>query len=247
MASVAGTYRLGEIVSDPSLHPRSVPTVSQIPTEVPPAMASGGRRVQAQVALVLLETLRDADHPGELLDDENVTLTIPRRLGLSGVVEAQIQRYRQEARLRGRVSEQEILDLLRLVTRRPDSEDVFIQIGRSLTAAAQAPHWRRILPRRIAFRMARGRVIRRLKVLFGGAVVTGAGSPFVLENVDDLMIRADPGGEACGVVTGLSQAVLGAMGVEGAVRHASCRGRGDDRCRWEAEKGSPSGEGDDAK
>lgn len=247
MGSVAGTHPLGEIVSDPSHHPRSAPTVSQIPTEAPSAPASGGRRVQAQVALVLLETLRSADLPGEVLDDENVTLTIPRRLGLSGVVEAQIQRYRQEARLRGRVSEQEILDLLRLVTRRPDSEDVFIQIGRSLTAAAQAPRWRRILPRRIAFGMARRRVVRRLKILFGGAVVTGAGGPFALESVDDLLIQADPGGEACGLVTGLSQAVLGATGVEGEVRHVSCRARRDERCRWEAEKGSPSGEEEGAE
>jgi hypothetical protein len=186
------------------------------------------------VALVLLETLKSADRPGEVLDDENVTLTIPRRLGLSGVVEAQIQRYRQEARLGGRIAEQEILDLLRLVTRRPDSEDVFVEIGRSLTAASEAPHWRRILPRRIAFGMARRRVVRRLKVLFDGAVVAGAGSPFILENVDDLLMKADPGGEACGLVTGLSQAVLGAAGVEGEVRHVSCRGRGDEGCRWEA-------------
>jgi hypothetical protein len=208
--------------------------VSQTPTEAPPGKAAGGRRVQAQVALVLLETLKSADRPGEVLDDENVTLTIPRRLGLSGVVEAQIQRFRQEARLRGRISEQEILDLLRLVTRRPDSQDVFVQIGSSLTAASDAPHWRRVLPRRIAFGMARRRVVRRLRVLFGGAVVTGAGSPFVLENVDDFLMRADPGGEACGLVTGLSQAVLGVAGVEGEVRHVSCLGRGDDGCRWEA-------------
>jgi hypothetical protein len=212
--------------------------VSQTPTEAPPGKAAGGRRVQAQVALVLLETLKSADRPGEVLDDENVTLTIPRRLGLSGVVEAQIQRFRQEARLRGRISEQEILDLLRLVTRRPDSEDVFVQIGRSLTAASEAPHWRRILPRRIAFGMARRRVARRLKILFGGPVVTGAGSPFALENVDDLLIDADPGGEACGLVTGLSQAILGATGVEGEVHHVSCRGRGDEGCRWEVVEGT---------
>jgi hypothetical protein len=197
------------------------------------------------VALVLLETLKSADRPGEVLDDENVTLTIPRRLGLSGVVEAQIQRFRQEARLRGRISEQEILDLLRLVTRRPDSEDVFVEIGRSLTAASEAPHWRRILPRRIAFGMARRRVVRRLKALFGGAVVTGAGSPFVLENVDDFLTRADPGGEACGLVTGLSQAMLGAAGMQGEVTHVACLGRGDGRCRWEAVTEVDSGGGDD--
>jgi hypothetical protein len=219
--------------------------VSEIPTEAPPVQAAGGRRVQARVALVLLETLKSADRPGEVLDDENVTLTIPRRLGLSGVVEAQIQRYRQEARLGGRIAEQEILDLLRLVTRRPDSEDVFVEIGRSLTAASAAPPWRRILPRRIAFGMARRRVVRRLRVLFDGAVVAAAGSPFVLENVDDLLMQADPGGEACGLVTGLSQAILGAAGVEGDVRHVSCRGRGDEGCRWEVAEGTGQGARED--
>ena len=50
----------------------------------------GLRRVQAVVALRLLEVMRDMDLPTELLGDENLTLTIPRRFGLSDVVERQI-------------------------------------------------------------------------------------------------------------------------------------------------------------
>jgi len=192
--------------------------------------------VQAQVALVLLETLKSADRPGEVLDDEDVTLTIPRRLGLSGVVEAQIRRFRQEARLRKRLEEREIRDLLSLVTRRPDCEEVFVQIGRSLTAASEAPRWRRILPRRLALGMARRRIERRLKALFGGPVVRSGGGPFELEAVHDLLMEADPAGEGCGLVTGLSQAMLEAAGVSREVVHSECRGRGDSRCSWTAEE-----------
>jgi hypothetical protein len=206
-----------------------------MPTEAPTTRDQADRRVQAQVALVLLETLKSADRPGEVLDDEDVTLTIPRRLGLSGVVEAQIRRFRQEARLRKRVAEREIRDLLSLVTRRPDCEEVFVQIGRSLTAATQAPRWRRILPRRLALGMARRRIERRLKALFGGPVVRSVGGPFELEAVHDLFMEADPAGEGCGLVTGLSQAVLETAGVNREVVHSECRGRGDSRCLWTAE------------
>ena len=216
--------------------------MSQIPTEVSVAREEG-RQVQAQVALVLLETLKSQDRPGEILDDEDVTLTIPRRLGLSGVVDAQIRRYREEVRRRGRISEQEVVDLLRLVTRRPDSEDVFVRIGRSLTAASEAPRWRRLLPMRIAYSTARRRVLRRLRALFGGPILEVVEAPFVLEAVHDVFIKGDPGGEACGVITGISQAILEAAGVDARVEHLECRSRGHDRCRWgvatEIEDGDP--------
>jgi hypothetical protein len=210
------------------------PAVSQLPTEAP-SVEQEHRRVRAEVALVLLETLKSQDLPGEILDDEDVTLTIPRRLGLSGVVETQIQRYRQEARKGARVSEAEIRDLLRLVIRRPDSEDVFVRVGRTLTAATGAPRWRRVMPRPLVFALARRRVQRRLKVLFGGDVVRAAGVPFILDSVHELLIEADPGGEACGVVAGLAQSVLDAYGLKAEVRHVECRGRRDPRCRWEAD------------
>ncbi|MGZ7236654.1 hypothetical protein ACXWOK_10690, partial [Streptococcus pyogenes] len=45
--------------------------------------------------LILLETLRDMDRPEELLEGEDLTASMPRRLGLSDVVYLQIHRFRE--------------------------------------------------------------------------------------------------------------------------------------------------------
>lgn len=191
-----------------------------------------GRRVQARVALVLLEALRDQDRPGEVLDDENVTLTLPRRFGLSSVVRSQITRYEQEARRGRRIPEDEVTDLIRLVTRRPDSGDLFLHVGRSLTAADGAPKWRRVFPSSVAARMARRRVQRRLRALFGGNLTRAVPGPFQLQAVHPMLMEGDPGGEACGIVTGLSEAVFEAYGVPARVVHAECQGMGGTQCVW---------------
>ncbi len=191
------------------------------------------RRVQARVALVVLETLRAQDLPPEVLDDEDLTLTLPRRLGLSDVIEAQIRRYRQDARRSRRIPEAEAIDLMRLVVRRPDSDEVFKLVGERFTVASEAARWRKVYPRRFAMRLARKRVERRLRALFGGPVVVSAGAPFSLTAVGDLLLNADPGGDACAMVTGLGQAILRAYGCAAVeVTHPECRGRGGDRCFW---------------
>ena len=51
------------------------------------------RRVKAIVGLRLLEVVRDRDLPTELLEEEDPARTIPRRLGLSDVVDRQIRAY----------------------------------------------------------------------------------------------------------------------------------------------------------
>ena len=61
-------------------------------SELIEASVRGHRRVKAVVALRLLEVMRDMDLPIELLGDENPKLTIPRRFGLSDVVERQIRK-----------------------------------------------------------------------------------------------------------------------------------------------------------
>lgn len=200
------------------------------------------RSPQARVALALLEALRDLDRPGEILDDENVTLTLPRRLGLSGVVDAQIRRYQQEARHGRRVPESEVQDLIRLVTRRPDAEELFHQVGRSLTAANGAPAWRAVLPRRVVVQMARRRIRRRLRALFGGRMVSVGRGPFRIEAASSLLLDVDPDGGACALVTGLAQAVMEAYaGVSRPVVHATCMARGDGTCSWTLEE-RPAGE-----
>ena len=83
------------------------------------------------MALRLLEVLRDLDHPGEILEDENPSVTMPRRLGLSDVVDRQIRTYREDVKQRVRLTDGEIRDLFRLVTRRPDAKEVFLRAGRT--------------------------------------------------------------------------------------------------------------------
>ncbi len=197
------------------------------------APKSGRRRIQALVALTLLDTLRTQDLPEEILDDENVTLTMPRRLGLSDVIDSQIRRYRTDAGKGRRVPEAEVIGLMRLVVRRPDSEEVFEQVGRSLTPANGAPGWRKVYPKRIAFALARRRVRVRLRELFGSRVVRSAGAPFRLEASGNLLMEGDPGGDACAIVTGLAQSILDAYTPERErVIHSECRGRAGARCIW---------------
>jgi hypothetical protein len=173
------------------------------------------------------------DRPVEVLDEEDVTLTLPRRFGLSGVVDAQIRRYEREARHGRRIPAAEVDDLIRLATRRGDAEELFTRVGRSLTAAEGAPAWRRIFPERVVLPWARNRVRRRLKSLFGERIVSAARGRFALQASSDVLISADPGGEACALVTGLSQAVLDSYAPgAGQVTHSSCRARGDGHCVW---------------
>ncbi|MDX1568807.1 MAG: hypothetical protein R3223_13460, partial [Longimicrobiales bacterium] len=48
-------------------------------------------------------------------------------------------------------------------------------------------------------------------------------------------IQADPGGDACAVVTGLCQAVIDRYFDDGTlVVHVACQSRGDETCRWTA-------------
>lgn len=203
----------------------------------PETETSGTRRparVAPAVALALLEAIRDLDHPGEILADEDVSLTLPRRLGMSAVVENQIRRYRDEVRRRRRVSDAEFRDLVRLVVRRPDSEEVFRRVGVRLSDAEdEASRWWGALPRKLRMAVARRRARRRLKALFGRPVGTFLGEPFVLEGRDMLFVESDPGGDACLLVSGLLEAVVGRYaGAEHRVRHEACQARGDPRCRW---------------
>lgn len=193
------------------------------------------RRVKAVVALRLLEVMRDQDLPPELLEEEDTTVTLPRRLGLSDVVGRQIRSFREDARRGVRVSDGEIHDLFRLVIRRPDAEELFYKVGQSL-AGNRAGRWRRVLPRGVAFAVARARVRRRLKALFGRRVGGFGRGGFCIEGRALLFIEADPGGDACAFVSGLCQAAIeGATGRPAKVAHTLCQSRGDALCRWEAD------------
>jgi hypothetical protein len=236
LRAVPGTCQaLPAEVARPKIGSRSDPSQPEdvVTQAAAPRPSSGRRRVHSQVALALLETLRSQDFPAEILQDENVTLTLPRRFGLSDVIEAQIRRYRADARRRRRVPEEDILDLMRLVVRRPDSEDVFMEVGRALYPRP-SERLRRFLPRRVALSLARSRAQRELRRLFGRRFLHAGGKGFVVDGAHDLLIRSDPGGDACALVTGFLEQILREyVGPGGAVLHVACIARRDQRCRWE--------------
>jgi len=191
-------------------------------------------RVAAIVGLTLLEVLRHQDLPKEVLEAEDTSVTLPRRLGLSDVVEQQIRRYREEARKGGRISDDEVRDLVRLVIRRPDSEEVFFRCGSVLADELGRPAlWHRSFPSAVTYPFARRAVRRRLKQLFGRRIGGFAPGPFTLEGRTLVFIQTDPGGDACRFVSGFCQGVLRRyVAPDLTVVHSLCEARQDALCRW---------------
>lgn len=222
----AGPATLGPIHWRSSTRPMSPRAEDTSPP--PPAP----RRVHPRVALTLLETIRDQDLPAEVLESEDPAVTLPRRLGLSDAVEQQIRRFREAVRKRRRISDEELTDLIRLVIRRPDAEDVFFLVGQGL-AGGDRSRFQKVLPSGIAYALARRRVRRRLKALFGRSVGGFARGSFVFEGRALPFIQSDPGGDACAIVSGLCQAVVRRyLRDDPLVVHVACQSRENEVCRW---------------
>lgn len=187
------------------------------------------------VALRLLEVMRDLDAPPEILEDEDTAVTLPRRLGLSDVVGRQIRSYREDVRKGLHLTDAEIRDLFRLVIRRPDSADIFLKLGGTLAGKSSGSGWwRKMLPQGMVLALARTRVRKTLKSLFGRRVGGFGRGSFSVEGRGLLFIEADPGGDACELVSGLCQGAIQLVsGRQALVTHTLCESRGDALCRWE--------------
>ena len=181
-------------------------------------------RVSAMVALTLLEVIQANDRPFEVV-------TIPRRFGLSDVVERRIRDYQVETKRGRKISDQEFGDLIRLVIKRPDARAIFMECGVRLGGKfSRNPRW---TPRRLSVAIARRRVRRRLQALFGRSVGGFADGPFTLEGRSLLFIQSDPGGAACALVSGMCSATLKhVMPDPPSIDHIACEARGDALCRW---------------
>lgn len=195
--------------------------------------------VPPALPLALLESVRAHDRPGEVLEEEDVTISLPRRFGLKGVVQTQIQRY-EDARRAGRgVPGEEWLNLVRLVLRRPDADAVLRVTGERLThwyfrgpRAATAPMVR-TLPQSLRFAAIRRSSLRLFRRLGGGGKAVIVSKP--------LALRLDPAPPAlfasndavCALYTGALDELLRLYtGNGGVVRHERCTARGDDLCLW---------------
>lgn len=196
------------------------------------ALGGGKPRVAADVALALLEVIQQQDHPTEVFEDEDVSRTMPRRLGLSEVIDRQVRIHRENARRGRRVRDAELGELMRLVMRRPDSPEVFFEVGSRLAGDLTGPVVR-VLPARLAILLLKGRIGKRLRRLFGRRIGAFAAGPFMLEASASPFVQADPGGDACQLVTGFCQRALrDALGRDVLVVEQACQARGDVSCRW---------------
>jgi hypothetical protein len=164
--------------------------------------------------LLLLETMRDRDRPEEVLEDEDISVSLPRRLGLSEVVRVQIRRFEEEVKHRRPQVPSQIEDLIRLVIRRPDSEEIFREAGRRIAErywnqrSSTLRRMVRFLPRPIALLFAQRAGKRMFGELVGPSRFKINRRPESLRIESTLTSRADPGGAACSFYSGAFLALL---------------------------------------
>ena len=189
-------------------------------------------RIAAQVAVSLLEALRSVDRPDETLENEVIARTIPRRFGLSEVVERQIELYQEYSRQGRKLSGDELAEFINLVKKRPDADRVFLEMGARL-AREHLPSRKRWLPRSTRLILVKRAIERTLAKLFGQRVGGFVSGTFSLEVSASPFVQLDASGDACELVTGFCQSAL-RQGVdeELAVAKLSCETRGARSCRW---------------
>lgn len=204
-----------------------------------PAAAPGRAPVTPAFPLLLLQTMRDMDRPAEVLEDEDLSVSMPRRFGLSDVVGRQIHRFEEEVRRRRPQSAGEVENLVRLVMRRPDAEAIFREAGRRVARRAweeragalrRGVRW---LPRTLALATALRAARRLFRSLTGGAGLRLQKRPLELRVVGSLTARADPGGRACSFYTGaLEELLTRYTGRSYRALHPHCEAHGAVACVW---------------
>jgi hypothetical protein len=196
--------------------------------------------VASALPLALLEAVRSHDRPGEVLEDEDLVQSMPRRLGLTPVINSQIKKYETAFASNRRVPLSEVLDLMRLVLRRPDAPTIMEETGRRVTRLQLGRRFspvrslRRLIPRAIVFASVRRAARRLLRTIAGGGAVRVTGKP--------LAVRIDgaPTGQmetwACQLYTGaLEELIELYTGSVQRVGHVTCEARGEATCEWAAE------------
>ena len=193
--------------------------------------------MDSAVGVVLLEALRSTDTPPETLEAEDFTQSLPRRLGLSGVIERQIERYTRLEEEGEGLEPSAAEDLFRLISRREDSGDVFRRAGRDLARrelrsrgiGSKALSWTgpTVLTRWLALRAA-ARLARRVSPV--ASVRTDRNPPsLVVEGC--LPARACQGPDGCEVLAqGLETFLEAYSGSEAPVVHPMCESASESAC-----------------
>jgi hypothetical protein len=201
----------------------------------------GTDKVNPAIAIALLHSLRATDTPDEVIEDESFRLSLPRRLGLNEVVDAQMRRYAEIRDRRGVISPDEYGNLLQLIDRRPDAVAVFSAAGRNLAEArfSEATSFDRFRSRFTPRRLRRRKLIRAMssvaRALEPGAPIL----PVAESEADGIDVLEPPlaittaDGAGCALMTAALDVCAVRVGHATArLNHVQCVGRGDDRCRW---------------
>lgn len=200
--------------------------------------------VPAILPLAVLEAVQNIDTPPDdglgALQDELAA----KRLGLSRTVAAQVLRYRERAEDGGEIDGEEAIAVFRLVGRRPDAELVYADAGRRAARHAARQHGSgakllgAISPGRLgaavklrtASALARRWLLVDMRPAADGLARAEAGNSLGLAARDD--------GIGCRFYTAaLAELLRLVAGIEGAVIHEQCIGRGEARCVWRAARG----------
>ena len=196
-------------------------------------------QVVSTLAVALLEATRSHDRPAEVLEDENLSVSLPRRLGLSVVVETQIQRYESAAKAGRRMPLDEFVSLLKLVLRRPDAEAILREAG----ARVAARHFERtpaffvtlvrILPRALGFVIVSRSAKRLLKNITGSSHIDVGGKPLVAKLHQPATAKLEPAGVACALYGAAFEEIASLyVGKKGRVAHSRCVINGGSICQW---------------
>jgi predicted hydrocarbon binding protein len=208
-------------------------------TDAPELAQESGDGFRADLPLAILESVRHHDRPEEVLEDEDLTVSLPRRLGLTGVVDSQIHRYRVARKRRERISGAQVADLLRLVLRRPDSEPILREAGLAIAREhthkllSRAAALGRVLPASLATRLAVRSIRRLLNRIGGGVPVRVTRNPLQVEMDNPVTARVDRWAVACILYSAaIQEAVRHATGSTPDVQHSACQAKGDSCCTW---------------
>jgi hypothetical protein len=201
----------------------------------------GTDKVNPAIAIALLNSLRATDTPDEVIEDESFRISLPRRLGLNEVVDAQARRYAEIRDRRGVITPDEYGNLLQLIDRRPDAAAVFASAGRILAEArfSEPSGFDRFRARLTPARLRRRKLIRAMTDVARALEPGAAIQPVLDGGVDGIDVLAPPlaatttAGSGCALMTAALEVCADRVGSPTArLSHGLCAGRGDDRCRW---------------
>lgn len=196
--------------------------------------------VAPTLPLALLEAVRSHDRPREVLEDEDLAASLPRRLGLTDVIESQIRQYEEAVRRNRSVPQEQFGDLVRLVLRRPDAETVFRDAGHRVahryfqSMPGPALLALRLLPARVGFLAVNRGARRMLRRAVGAGALEISGRPPVTRITGTPTARFDGSGKACVFYTGaLEELIYLYTGQRPLIVHSNCESRGDATCEWQ--------------